>query len=129
MEVPVVEVLMAAGLQVPLTPLGEVGGKEGGVVFWQNGPRGLKSGVVAGLMTKLSVVDWAHCPGAGVKVVEKLPGVAVLITGGFQVPLMPLSEVPGKGCGVEFWHTTPISEKVGVGEGLMVICSVTGVAH
>ena len=122
-------VLMVAGLQVPLMPLVEVVGRAGALEFWHNGSTGLKSGSVAGLMTNPSVTGWAHCPALGVKVVEKLPGTAVLMVAGFQVPLMPLLEVEGSDWGVEFWHITPTSENVGVVAGVMVIWIEVGFEH
>ena len=52
--------LIVAGLHVPVTPLVEVTGKFGAVVFWQIGPIVLNVGVIGGLMVMLMVVARAH---------------------------------------------------------------------
>ena len=52
------------------------------------------------LTTTVMVVVVAHCPVDGVKVYTLDPEEAVLIVDGFQVPVMPFSEVAGRVPGV-----------------------------
>jgi len=42
----------------------------------------------------------AHCPASGVKVYVVVPSLAVLITAGDHVPVMPFREVVAKVAGV-----------------------------
>ena len=56
----------------------------------------------------------AHCPAAGVNVYVVVPGVAVLIVAGFQVPVILLFDVVGKAGAVEFCTSGPICVNVGV---------------
>ena len=53
-----------------------------------------------GFTTTVIVVVVAHCPAVGVKVYTVEPAEAVLIVDGFQVPVMPFSEMVGKVPGV-----------------------------
>jgi hypothetical protein len=66
--VPVEEVLIVAGLQVPLIPLFELFGREGAVEFRHNGPIWVNVGVTNGSMTISIVAVLAHWPAEGVKV-------------------------------------------------------------
>ena len=59
----------------------------------------------------------------------KVPGISVLIILGFQFPVMPSRDTPGKDGGSEFWHKGPICVKVGVTCGFMVIDIVVTIAH
>ena len=59
----------------------------------------------------------------------KVPVVSVLITPGFQFPVMPSSDTPGNGGGSEFLHNGPICINVGVTCGVMVIFIVVTVPH
>jgi hypothetical protein len=65
-----VAVLIAAGLQVPVTAglLVELVCRAGGVEFWQRGPMGVKVGVISVVMTMSMVTVLAHWPAVGVKV-------------------------------------------------------------
>ena len=66
--VPTTDVLIVAGLQVPLMPLLDIAGNTGAAVFKQSEPNGLKVGVIIGLTVTSIVVDVAHWPASGVKV-------------------------------------------------------------
>ena len=66
--VPVVDVLIVDGLQVPLMPLVDEDGKPGAVLFWHNGPIVVNVGVTWLLISILIVVVAPHCPAAGVNV-------------------------------------------------------------
>ena len=46
----------------------------------------IEIGIVAGM---------AHCPEVGVNVKTVVPKVVVIIVGGFQLPVIPLVDVPG----------------------------------
>ena len=65
---PAVDVLIVAGLHVPVMPLLEVVGNGGAALFWHNGPTGVNAGVICGLMVTGNVATIAHCPAAGVKI-------------------------------------------------------------
>lgn len=67
-NVPGIDVLMVAGLQVPFTPLVDCVGRAAAVVFWQNGPICVKVGVTGETTWISIVVTIACCPVAGVKV-------------------------------------------------------------
>ena len=58
--VPVEAVLIVEGLQVPGTPLVEVAGKAGGVLFWQSGPMGVKAGDSCGSTVIFKEPGTAH---------------------------------------------------------------------
>ena len=58
--VPAVEVLIVAGLHVPVIPFVEVMGKVGGAEFWQRAPIGLNVGVIGGLIVMFNVAVVAH---------------------------------------------------------------------
>ena len=88
--------LIAAGLQVPVMPFVEVAGRAGGTEFWHSGPICVNTGVTSGSVTIAIVAVVAHWPADGVKVYVTVPGVAVLIVAGLQVPVMPFVEVPGR---------------------------------
>jgi hypothetical protein len=67
---PTLAVLMVAGFQVPETGglLADCAGRSGGVLFWQSGPTGLKTGLISLVISISIVAVTAHCPGSGVKV-------------------------------------------------------------
>jgi hypothetical protein len=117
--VPTAEVLITAGLHVPLIPLLETAGNAGAIAFWHNGPICVNVGVICALTVIDNVAVVAHCPAPGVNVYVAVPTTAVLITAGFHVPVTPLLEVAGSVGAVEFWHNGPIA--VNTGE----ICAVT----
>jgi hypothetical protein len=62
------EVLMVAGIQLPIIPFVDVVGSVGPGEFWQTGGIGLKSGVTWLVINMLIVVVVPHWPGAGVNV-------------------------------------------------------------
>ena len=62
------DVLMVAGLHVPVMPLLDVAGNAGAVLFWQSGPIVLNVGVSCGSTVMINVPVVAHCPVAGVNV-------------------------------------------------------------
>ena len=59
---------MVAGFHVPVTPLLDVNGNVGAVLFWQSGPIAVNVGVSCGLIIMLSDAVVAHWPAAGVNV-------------------------------------------------------------
>ena len=65
--VPRLEVLIVAGLQVPVMPLVEVVANTGAALFRQSAPIVLNVGVTLGVTVTSRVVVVAHCPTAGVK--------------------------------------------------------------
>ena len=128
--VPTTDVLIEAGLQVPLMLLFDVNGSAGATEFKQSEPNGSKVGVTFGVtVTSIVVVAVAHWPASGVKVYVVVPGVDVLITAGLQVPLMLLFDVNGNAGATEFKQSEPNGLKVGVTFAAMVISNVAVVAH
>ena len=63
------------------------------------------------------------------KVYVKVPTADVLITAGFQEPVIELFEVPGRAGGVEFWQRGPIWVNVGVTEVVTTISIDVEEAH
>ena len=55
--------------------------------------------------------------------------MVVLITAGFQEPVIPLFEVAGKTGAVEFWHKVPMGVKTGVISVAMVTSILTTDPH
>ena len=119
--------LIVAGNQVPVIPLGEVVPSVGATSPAQNGAMAAKSGVILGLTVTLRVCVVAHCPAAGVNTYE--PEVVLLMVAGNQVPVIPLGEVvPSVGA------TSPaqkgaMAAKSGVTFGVTVTFRVCVVAH
>jgi hypothetical protein len=62
------EVLIVAGLHVPVILLVEVVGSAGAIEFWQKGPIAVKDGATCDEITILIVVGIPHSPGDGVNV-------------------------------------------------------------
>ena len=59
----------------------------------------------------------------------KVPAIAVLITAGLQVPVMPLFDNAGNAGGTEFWQSGPIWVKVGRICGVMVTSMKVATPH
>ena len=74
----------------------------------------------------INVVVVAHWPAVGVNVYVV---VAVLFNAGVQVPVMPLSDVVGRGASVVPEHIGATAVNVGVTLGLMVTVNVVAIAH
>ena len=66
--VPVIDVLMIAGIHEPLMPFVEVAGRAGALLFWQSGPIGVNAGMISGSMVIFMVTGVAHCPAVAVNV-------------------------------------------------------------
>ena len=81
------------------------------------------------LTTTVIVVVVPHCPALGVKVYTVDPAEAVLMVAGFQVPVMPFSEVAGNVPGVAPVQYGPSWVKVGVAEVLTTTVMVAIVPH
>ena len=86
--------MSSGGDQVPVIPLSDVVGKADSDCPAQIGATWVKVGVVDGLTVIVSCLIVAHCPALGVKVYV---WVWVLLSGGDQVPVIPLSDVVGSG--------------------------------
>ena len=65
---PVLEVLIVAGVHVPVMPLFDVPDSTGGVENWQMVPMVLNTGSTAGFIAMVIDVLLAHCPAIGVNV-------------------------------------------------------------
>ena len=114
--------LMTAGFHVPVIPSMEAAGKACGTEFWQRGPIVAKEGVTSAVMVTEIEVASPHCDGlSGVNAYVDVPGVVVLMTAGFHVPVIPSMEAAGKAGGVEFWQRGPMAANVGVTSAVMVM--------
>jgi len=109
---------MVAGFQVPAMGglLVELVGNAGGVEFRHNGPICLNAGLICVTTWIFMVAEAAHWPVFGVNLYVVVPVRVVLITGGFQVPVIvgEFVELAGNAGGVEFRHKGPICLKVGL---------------
>ena len=120
---------MVAGLHVPVKPLIDVVGSDGGVLFWQREPIGLKVGVTWDVITTVMVVGVPHWLDDGVNVYVDVPAAEVLIVAGLQVPVTPFVDVVGNAGAVLFWHKGPICVNVGAATELTTMFIVTAVPH
>ena len=121
-----VVVLFSAGAHVPVIPLLDVVGRADKVAPEQIGATAVNVGVMLGFTTIVNVVVVAHCPAAGVNVYVV---VAVLLSAGAQVPVIPLLEVVGKAVNVAPEQIGATAVNVGAILGLTVIVKVAVVAH
>ena len=126
---PNADVLIAAGVQVPVIPLLDINGNTGATEFKHNGPMAVNTGVICTSMVIFNVVDVAHWPAVGVKVYVVVPTTDVLIVAGLQLPLMPLLDIAGNTGAAELRQSEPNGLKVGVIIGLTVTSIVVDVAH
>ncbi|MET3886010.1 hypothetical protein [Niastella sp. OAS944] len=92
----------------------------------QIGATAVNVGVTFGLTVIVKVVVVAHCPAVGVKVYVV---VAVLLSAGAQLPVIPLLDVVGNGDKVAPEQIGATAVNVGVTFGLTVIVKVVVVAH
>jgi uncharacterized Zn ribbon protein len=122
----VVAVLLSAGAQVPVMPSLDVRGNAFKVAPEQIGATAANVGRMFGLTTIVSVVTVAHCPAVGVNVYVV---VAVLLSAGDQVPVMPSLEVRGNAASVAPEQIGATAVNVGVTLGLTVMVNVVVVAH
>ena len=58
-----------------------------------------------------------------------VPTKAVLTVAGFQVPVIPFTDVKGNNGAGLFWHKAPSGSNVGITFGLTFIVNVAVVAH
>jgi phosphate starvation-inducible membrane PsiE len=121
-----VAVLLSAGAHVPLIPFVDVVGKVDKLAPKQIGATALKVGITAGLTTIVKVVVFAHWPALGVKVYVV---VAVLLSAGAHVPLIPFVEVVGKADNAAPEQIGAIGLNDGVTVGLTMIVKVVVAAH
>ena len=117
---------MSAGDHVPVMPLFEVVGNAFKVPPEQIGATALNVGRIFGLTTIVSVAVVAHCPAVGVNVYVV---VAVLLSAGVQVPVMPSLDVVGNAASVAPEQIGATAVNVGRMFGLTTIVSVVVVAH
>lgn len=122
-------VLMVAGVHVPVMPFVEVAGNAGAVEFWHSGPMPANVAVRRALTTTAMVTGVPHSSAAGVNVYVVVPGVAVLIVAGLQVPLIPLVDVAGNTGAAAFWHNGPICVNTGPLWSVTWMFMVTGSPH
>ena len=89
----------------------------------------VKTGVTWAVITTSIVVTLPHWPAFGVNVYVVVPTAVVLITAGFQVPVMPLFDIVGNAGAVSFWHNGPTALNVGVSRVVMEISIVVVLPH
>ena len=104
-------VLFNAGAHVPEIPLFDVVGNAARVAPEQIGATAVKVGVTCGLTVMVKVVVVAHCPALGVKVYVV---VAVLLSAGDHIPVIPLFDVVGNAAKVAPEQMGATAVKVGV---------------
>jgi len=92
-RLPVEEVLMVDGCQVPRMPLLDISGRSGGVLPWHSGPIWSNVGVMLFVISTVIVTGEAHCPSSGVNVYCRLPVDEVFMVDGSQVPRTPLLDI------------------------------------
>ena len=124
---PVVVLLIVAGLHVPFTPLVDVAGNAVGADPLQIAASAVNAGtvLVVTVCTKVCVV--AQTPAAGVNVY--VPVAVLLIAEGFHVPLIPFVEVPGNAVGAEPLQIAASAVNVGVVLDVTVCTIVVVTAH
>ncbi len=115
-----------AGAHVPLIPLVEVVGSGASGSPEQIAATAANVGVTSGLTVTVKVVVIAHWPAVGVKVYVP---VAVLLTAGAHVPVMPSLEVVGRTGAGSPLHIAATAANVGVTNGLTVMVKVVETAH
>ena len=106
--------LIVAGFQVPCTPLLDVVGSAGAVLFWQSGPIWVNVGFICADTVMFIVAVAAHWPVDGVNVYVVVPVTDVLIVAGFHVPAIPLLDVIGNIGAVLFWQSGSIWVNAGI---------------
>jgi hypothetical protein len=104
--------LTAAGDQVPVIPLSEVVGSTGAADPLQMAATAAKVGVICAFTVTDSMLVFAHCPAAGVKVY--VPEVVLLTVAGNHVPVIPLREVVGSTGAADPLQIGATAAKVGV---------------
>ena len=119
--------LTVAGFQVPVILLSEVVGRVGAAAPEQIGGITAKAGVMTGLTVTGKVAVVAHWPASGVK--RYVPDDVLLTVGGFQVPVILLSEVVGKTGAVAPEQIAGTVVNIGTIAGLTVTDTDVDVAH
>ena|SRR5665811_635685 len=101
--VPRTDVLMLAGLHVPVIPSTDTRGSAGAVEFWQyTFAIAGKVGVTMPTIVMFKEAGVAQLPAAGVNVNVAVPGTDMLTLAGFHVPVIPSFDTNGSTGGVEF---------------------------
>jgi hypothetical protein len=101
--VPRADVLILAGLHVPVIPSFDVEGNAGAVAFWQYEFAMVgKVGETVPTMVMFKEAGFAQLPAIGVNVNTTVPKADVLMLAGFHVPAIPSFDVGGSAGGVEF---------------------------
>ena len=118
--------MFSAGAHVPVMPSLEVRGNAFKVPPEQIGATAANVGRMFGLTVMVNVVVVAHWPAVGVKVYVV---VAVLLSAGDQVPVMPSLDVRGNAASVAPEQIGATAVNVGRMFGLTTIVSVVVVAH
>lgn len=101
----------------------------GATVPAQNGGIESKVGLITAFTVTIKVVESAQVPSAGLKVYTVVPANSVEIDGGFQVPVIPLREVPGRIGAIEFWQIGAMESNTAVIDTLTVTSRVAWGAH
>jgi len=101
--VPGTDVLMVAGLHVPVIPSFDTDGSAGTPAFWQYEFAMVgKVGATLPAMAMFKEAGFAQLPAAGVNVYATVPRADVLMLAGLHVPAIPSFDVGGNAGGVEF---------------------------
>jgi hypothetical protein len=108
-------------------PFVDVPGSAGAGDPLQTGPIGPNVGMVPLVTVMDRVVTLAHCPALGVKVY--VADVVLLTVAGFQVPVIPFSEVAGRTGAVLPVQNAGIGVNVGTVFAVTVVVKEVCVAH
>jgi hypothetical protein len=129
--VPGTDVLMLAGLHVPLIPSFETSGNAGAAVFWQYEFAMVgKVGETVPTIVIFKETGFAQLPAEGVNVYVEVPGTVVLIPDGLHVPLIPSFDTSGSNGAVAFWqYEFAMVGKVGVTIPTMAMFKEAGFAQ
>jgi hypothetical protein len=102
-NIPRTDVLILAGLHVPVIPSFDVDGNAAAVVFWQyEFAMAGKVGKTVPTIVIFKEAGLAQLPAIGVNVYTTVPKADVLMVDGFHVPAIPSFDVGGRAGGVEF---------------------------
>jgi RNase P/RNase MRP subunit p29 len=123
------DVLMLAGLHVPVIPSIDTSGNAGAVVFWQYEFAMVgKVGETMPTIVMFKETGVEQLPAVGVNVYVAVPGTNTLILAGLQVPAIPSFDTSGSAGAAAFWqYEFAMVGKVGETTSTIVIFKEAGV--
>src|SRR5450755_1975333 len=127
--VPGTDVLMLAGLHVPVIPSIDTSGSAGAVAFWQYEFAMVgKVGTTLPTIVMFKETGVEQLPADGVNVYVAVPGTDILMLAGLQVPAIPSFDTSGSVGAVAFWqYEFAMVGKVGETTSTIVMFKEAGV--